>query len=177
MSSPKLHNLALPITCVICDLDGVLTDGCIYLSGDDQELRSYHVHDGTGLKLLMAVGIEVVIITGSRPEMVEPRMQQLQIQHVYTKIRDKTTVYSTIKSKLNIQDHNIAYIGDDVVDLPVMTQVGLKIAVANALPMVQAKADYITLKNGGAGAVREACEMILSAQGKLDLAIEKFIGV
>ena len=167
---------AQQIKCLICDLDGVLTSGLIFLNNTGNDQKSFHIHDGLGLKLLQAVGIEVAIITGSKQVLIEQRMQQLDIKHVYQGQINKQSAYQHLKSCLNLADHQMAYVGDDLPDMPIMQQVGMSVAVANAVDSVKNIADWITTHPGGYGAVREVCDMILSAQHKTQIAIDNFLG-
>lgn len=166
---------AKKIRCVICDIDGVLTDGSLYLNSLGNELKAFHVHDGLGLKLLMCAGIEVAVITGSVNVVVENRMAQLGIKHFFTGQINKQAAYQALKERLNLIDAEFAYIGDDLPDLPIMQQVGFSFAVANAMPEVKAHSDWNTELHGGRGAVREVCDFILRAQDKKDAALKRFL--
>ena len=163
------------IKCLICDLDGVLTNGLIFLNNAGNDQKAFHIHVGLGLKLLQAVGIEVAIITGSKQLLIEQRMLQLNIKHVYQGQINKQSAYQDLKSNLNLEDYQMAYVGDDLPDLPIMQQVGMSVAVANAVGTIKAGADWITTLHGGQGAVREVCDMILSAQNKTQQAIDTFL--
>ena len=156
-------------------MDGVLTDGLLYLDNHFNELKTFHIHDGVGLKLLMAVGIEVAVITGSRNAVVDHRMQQLGIKHYYKDQLNKQETYKQLKTILNLEDEQFAYIGDDLPDMPIMQQVGLSVAVANATSPVKEIAAWQTEFTGGRGAVRELCDLILNAQNKMDLAIKGYL--
>ncbi|WP_133135715.1 KdsC family phosphatase [Legionella rowbothamii] len=171
----KLIERAQKIKCLICDMDGVLTDGLLYIDNHFNELKTFHIHDGVGLKLLMAVGIEVAVITGSRNAVVDHRMQQLGIKHYYKDQLNKQDTYEQLKKTLNLEDEQFAYIGDDLPDVPLIKKVGLGVAVANALPAVKEIAVWQTEHSGGRGAVRELCDLILNAQNKVDLAIEGYL--
>lgn len=163
------------IRCLICDVDGVLTDGLLYIDNQANELKTFHVQDGVGLKLLMAAGIEVAIITGSQNTVIDHRMKQLGIKHYFKVPAAKTEAFNQLKTRLNLQNEQFAYIGDDLPDLPIMRQVGLSIAVANAVNQVKEFANWQTALTGGRGAVREACELILRAQDLQDLALERHL--
>ncbi|MDI1351925.1 MAG: 3-deoxy-manno-octulosonate-8-phosphatase KdsC [bacterium] len=166
---------AKKIKCLICDVDGVLSDGLLYLDNNGNELKSFHVHDGVGLKLLMAAGIGVAVITTSRNAVVDHRMQQLGITHYYKCQVDKRHAYLQLKETLNLNDEEFAYIGDDLPDMPLIQQVGLGVAVGNARPQIKACADWQTGEIGGRGAVRELCDLILDAQNKTDLALTGYL--
>lgn len=171
----ELVEKAKKIKCLICDVDGVLSDGLLYLDNHGNELKSFHVQDGMGLKLLMAAGIEIAVITTARNAVVDHRMQQLGITHYYKGQVDKRDAYLQLKKTLGFQDEQFAYIGDDLPDLPIIQQVGLGVAVANAVRQVKEFADWQTEQTGGRGAVRELCDLILNAQNKADLALAGYL--
>ena len=171
----ELLEKAKKIKCLICDVDGVLTDGLLYIDNHGNELKTFHVQDGMGLKLLMAVGIEVAVITTSRNAVVDHRMQQLGITHYYKGQVDKRDAYQQLKKTLGLQDEQFAYIGDDLPDLPIIQQVGLGVTVANGVRQVKEFADWQTEQSGGRGAVRELCDLILDAQNKADLALAGYL--
>lgn len=163
------RKLAL-VQLLICDVDGVLSDGSIYLGNQGEEYKSFNTKDGFGLKALLNAGIEVAVITGRNSSIVTNRMTSLGIQHVYQGQSDKMLSYQALLSDLELAPEQVAYIGDDVVDLPVMLDCGLGVAVADAHPLVQQKAGYVTRLSGGRGAVRELCDLMLEARGVLQLA-------
>lgn len=168
---PKIRK----IKCLICDVDGVMTDGLNYLDNHGNELKSFNVQDGVGLKLLMAANIDVAVITGSYNAIIDHRMAQLGIRHYFKGQIDKKQAYDTLKNTLQIADEACAYIGDDVVDLPIMQQVGFCIAVANAVSQIKTYADWTTQAAGGQGGLREACDIILATQNKTDEAIQRYL--
>jgi len=167
----KAHDIRL----VIFDVDGVLTDGSLYLGDDGQEYKAFNSLDGHGMVMLRNSGVEIGIITGRTSEVVRIRMESLGISHLYQGQRDKRPAYAELKQKLGLDDTQVAYVGDDVVDLPVMTQVGLAIAVQDAHPFTRQHAHWITPSPGGHGAAREVCELIMEAQGKLASALEAYL--
>jgi 3-deoxy-D-manno-octulosonate 8-phosphate phosphatase (KDO 8-P phosphatase) len=171
----ELLEKAKKIKCLICDVDGVLTDGLLYIDNHSNELKTFHVQDGMGLKLLMAADIEVAVITTSRNAVVDHRMQQLGITHYYKGQVDKRDAYQQLKKTLGLQDEQFAYIGDDLPDLPIIQQVGLGVTVANGVRQVKEFADWQTEQSGGRGAVRELCDLILNAQNKADLALAGYL--
>lgn len=171
----QLLEIAKKVKCLICDMDGVLTDGLLYIDNHFNELKTFHIHDGVGLKLLMTAGIEVAVITGSHNEVVDHRMQQLGIKYYYKNQLNKQETYKQLKQTLNLTDEQFAYIGDDLPDAPIMQQVGLSVAVANAVRQVKEIAVWQTELPGGRGAVRELCDLILNAQNKMDLAITGYL--
>ncbi|MDF1677963.1 MAG: HAD hydrolase family protein [Legionellaceae bacterium] len=163
------------IQCVICDIDGVLTNGFLYLDTNGNESRAFHVHDGMGLKLLLCAGIEVAIITTTNNNIIDKRMQQIGIQHFFKGQVSKQTAYDTLKKRLQLPDSAFAYIGDDLPDLPIIQQVGFGVAVGNALAPVKKAADWQTQKPGGGGGVRELCDLILNTQNKMDIALDNYL--
>jgi 3-deoxy-D-manno-octulosonate 8-phosphate phosphatase (KDO 8-P phosphatase) len=171
----NLIEKAQKIKCLICDVDGVLTDGSLYFDSAGNEVKVFQVLDGVGLKLLMFAGIEVAVITGSVTNIIDLRMQQLQIKHYFKGQVNKQVAYQTLKTRLNLEDEDFAYIGDDLPDLPIIRQVGLGIAIANAVEQVKAVADMQTKQFGGQGGVREICDFILHAQNKFELALDKYL--
>ncbi|NDL63538.1 3-deoxy-manno-octulosonate-8-phosphatase KdsC [Acerihabitans arboris] len=153
---------------LICDVDGVLSDGLVYQGNQGEELKAFNVRDGYGIRCLLTAGIEVAIITGRSARLVEDRARTLGITHLYQGQSDKLLAFEDLLVKLSLTADRVAYIGDDLIDWPVMSRVGLSVAVADAHPMLLPKADYITHIAGGRGAVREICDLVLLAQGKLD---------
>jgi len=173
----ELIEKAKKIKCIICDVDGVLTDGLLYLDNLGNELKAFHVQDGMGLKLLMAAGIEVAVITTSQNAVIEHRMQQLGIRYYFKGQVEKQSAYRELKQTLGLSDENFAYVGDDLPDLPIIRQVGFGVAVANAVSQVKEFANWQTQNHGGRGAVREVCDFILNAQNKQDLALNGYFGL
>ena len=152
---------------LICDVDGVLSDGAIYLGNQGEEYKSFNTKDGFGIKAIQNAGMAVAVITGRNSSIVAERMKSLGVQHVYQGQSDKMHSYRALLADLELTPEHVAYIGDDVVDLPVMLDCGLGVAVADAHPLVRQKADYITRLSGGRGAVRELCDLMLEARGML----------
>lgn len=163
MSTPVLEK-AKHIKALFLDVDGVLTDGSFWLTPTGDEIKQFHTQDGVGLKALQQRGILVAILSGRSSETVAHRMRELNIQHVYQGLETKLTTYQQLRERLQLQDHQIAYMGDDLPDLPVLAEVGLSIAPANATQAVQTRVDWVTQRSGGAAAVREVCDLILQAQ-------------
>ncbi len=161
---------ASQIKLLICDVDGVLSDGLIYMGNQGEELKAFHVRDGYGIRCLITSNIDVAIITGRRSKIVEDRAVTLGISHVYQGQSDKRVAFNSITKSLSLQKQQIAYIGDDLIDWPVMAECGLAVAVADAHPLLRDKAHYITSLAGGRGAVRELCDIILFSQEKLEFA-------
>jgi len=150
------------------DVDGVFTDGRFYLSDDGVESKAFHTQDGFGIRQLLTAGISVAVISGRRSGAVERRMQELGVPHIVQGCKDKVAALDAILEELGITPDECAYVGDDVPDLPLLRHVGVSIAVANAVATVRMQCDYLTTASGGAGAVREACELLLSTRGISD---------
>ena len=170
-----IQQKARQIKLVIFDVDGVLTDGSLFLGDDGQEYKAFNSRDGHGIKMLQATGVEIAIITGRSSEVVRIRMESLGIQHVYQGKRDKLPAYLELRDSLGLKDEEVAYAGDDVVDLPIMRRVGLAIAVNDAHPFVLQHAHWQTPSSGGRGAGRDVCELLMDAQGKLQAALESYL--
>jgi 3-deoxy-D-manno-octulosonate 8-phosphate phosphatase (KDO 8-P phosphatase) len=156
------------IRLVVFDVDGVLTDGSLYIGDDGQEYKAFHSRDGHGIKMLLGQGVEIAVITGRTSRVVEHRMKNLGITHVYQGKLDKLPAFQELLEKLGIAEEQTAYVGDDVVDLPVMRRVGLAIAVQDAHPLVRQHSHWQTPSQGGRGAARDVCELIMEARGVLD---------
>jgi len=164
------------IKLVIFDVDGVLTDGSLFLSDDGQEYKAFNSKDGFGMRLLQEAGIEIAIITGRESTLVKLRMEELGITQVMQGRREKGPALDEMMEKTGLTIEQIAYVGDDVVDLPIMSRVGLSIAVQDARPIVKKHAHWITESPGGRGAGRDVCELILEAHNKWDDIINKYLG-
>ena len=156
------------IRLVVFDVDGVLTDGSLYIGDDGQEYKAFHSRDGHGIKMLLGQGVEIAVITGRTSRVVEHRMKNLGITHVYQGKLDKLPAFQELLEKLGVAEEQTAYVGDDVVDLPVMRRVGLAIAVQDAHPLVRQHSHWQTPSPGGRGAARDVCELIMEARGVLD---------
>lgn len=164
------------IRMLVLDADGVLTDGRIFYTDDGSEAKSFHVRDGHGIKLLMRAGIGVAIITGRISRAVEHRARDLGIEHFVQGAKDKKSALLELSRQVNIEPDEMAYMGDDVVDLPAMALCGLSMAPADAAEMVRRKADIVTVARGGNGAVREAIEIVLKRLGLYEKAMERYAG-
>jgi 3-deoxy-D-manno-octulosonate 8-phosphate phosphatase (KDO 8-P phosphatase) len=163
------------IRLVAFDVDGVMTDGGLYLSDSGDEFKRFNSLDGHGIKMLRASGVEVAIITGRTSRCVEARAKNLGITHVYQGVERKLEAMVDLLGKLNLSRDTAAYMGDDVVDLCVMRHVGLAISVPESPDLVREYSNYVTKCSGGHGAVREACELIMSAQGTLDAQLAPYL--
>lgn len=157
------------------DVDGVMTDGGLYLSDSGDEFKRFNSLDGHGIKMLRASGVEVAIITGRTSRCVEARAKNLGITNVYQGAEHKLEAMVDLLGKLNLSRDAAAYMGDDVVDLCVMRHVGLAISVPDSPDLVREHSNYVTKSRGGHGAVREACELIMSAQGTLDAQLAPYL--
>ena len=165
---------AQAIKCVIFDVDGVLTDGKLFFDLNGQEYKSFHAQDGQGLKLLQQNGVDVGIISGRSSSIVTRRMENLGVRHVYQGQENKTAAFNDLLNKLNLNADEVAHVGDDLPDLALMTRTRLSIAVNDANPSILSYCQGQTERAGGCGAAREVCDAILSAQGKLELAVRLF---
>lgn len=166
---------ARQIRLVIFDVDGVLTDGSLFIGDDGQEYKAFYSRDGHGMKMLQASGVGIAIITGRSSEVVNHRVADLGIEHVYQGQRDKTVAFEHLLGELSVPAEAIAYVGDDVVDLPVMRKVGFAIAVQDAHPLVKQHAHWQTPSGGGRGAARDVCELIMEAQGTLQAQLQLYL--
>jgi len=153
------------IRLVAFDVDGVFTDGRFYLSDDGIETKAFNTQDGFGIRKLISVNIAVAVISGRKSGAVERRMTELGVPHVVQGCADKVAALDNIIETLGIAASECAFVGDDTPDLPLLEYVGVPIAVANAVEKVRAHCDYTTSACGGHGAVREVCELVLSARG------------
>ncbi|HUK56817.1 MAG TPA: HAD-IIIA family hydrolase [Nitrospiria bacterium] len=149
---------------LLLDVDGVMTDGTIYIDADGRETKAFNIYDGSGIHLIRKAGVRVGIITGRRSTIVDYRARELGITEVHQRVLDKIKIYDELLRKYGLRDSQMAYIGDDVIDLPVLERVGLSIAVPNAHPEVKKRVDWVTQKAGGFGAVREVTDLLLMAR-------------
>ena len=165
---------AKAIRLLLLDVDGVLTDGTITYNQQGEEIKSFHSRDGFGITLLKKAGIEVGIITARESGAVLRRARDLSIHHVFLNITEKARAFEEIRAKLNLSAREIAYVGDDWLDIGVIVRVGFAVAVADADPEVKKLAHYVTKKEGGRGAVREVCNLILEAKGMRDALLNGY---
>ena len=168
MSAPDLSARARRIRLLSCDVDGVLTDGRIFVAEDGSELKVYSCLDGLGMKWLERSGVVVAWITGSKTAAVAQRARTLGIARVIQGAENKLDPWERLRTELSLEPEECAHIGDDLPDLPVLLRCGLGATVPRAPEPLQRRAHYVTRTEGGAGAVRELAELILDAQGKLD---------
>ena len=163
------------IKIVIVDVDGVLTDGKITLDSNGNETKTFYVQDGTAITYLHRAGLKTAIISGRKSTVVEHRAKELCIEDVYLGIHNKVEAYEKILEKHKIKDFETCYIGDDLIDIPILRRVGFSVAVPNATPEVKENVSYVTNAPGGYGAIREVSEKILKAQGKWDTILSRYI--
>jgi 3-deoxy-D-manno-octulosonate 8-phosphate phosphatase (KDO 8-P phosphatase) len=168
---PKRHSAAVRkraqrVKLLLLDVDGVLTDGGIVIDDRGGEIKRFDVRDGQGIRLLMEAGVEVGLMTGRSSGVVRRRAKELGIRILYQNVVDKLKVYEKIKRRIGVVDREVAYVGDDVMDLPLLSRVGLAVAVRGAWEGLRSKVHYVSAREGGRGAVREVVELILHAQGK-----------
>jgi 3-deoxy-D-manno-octulosonate 8-phosphate phosphatase (KDO 8-P phosphatase) len=165
-SEEEVRERAARIRLLILDVDGVLTDGGLILHADGQESKVFHVHDGHGIRLLLRGGIEVALLTGRRSQVVVDRAKDLGISLVVQGSRNKLGDYEKMLHQRRLDDQDVAYVADDLVDVPVLRRVGLAVAVADASTHIRDYCHVSTIRQGGKGAVREVCDFLLQTQGK-----------
>lgn len=167
----SLSNIQL----LILDIDGVLTDGGIIRDDAGQQIKRFHVRDGAGIVLWRRLQKDVAIITGKESNVVAYRAEELGIDNVYQNVGNKLDAYNQVKEELGVKDNEIAYVGDDLPDLPVMRRVGVAIAVADAVEEVRAVAKYVTKYPGGYGAVRDAIEFLCKEMGLWQQVLDRYM--
>ncbi|MDM8544876.1 3-deoxy-manno-octulosonate-8-phosphatase KdsC [Candidatus Venteria ishoeyi] len=168
---------AAQIRLVLFDVDGVLTDGTLFVGDNGEEYKAFYARDGLGMVMLQRSGIDVGIITARTSNVVKFRMESLKIKYVRQGQIEKLPAFEQICQEAGLAAEQVAYVGDDVIDLPVMQKVGLAIAVADAHPLVLGQAHWVTEKNGGHGAARDVCELIMQAQKTWDAQVQQFMPV
>lgn len=166
MTREKLTTLIKKIKLLILDNDGVLTDGKIFFTANGEQILSFHIHDGLGIKRLQAAGVIVAVISGRDSKALRLRLTELGIEDQFLGQHQKIPAYEMILNKLKLTPEEVAYVGDDLPDMPVMEKVGLPMTVANAIHDVKKVALYCTEKKGGEGAVREICDLIITTKGQ-----------
>lgn len=168
--SDDVWQRAQKIKLLICDVDGVFSDGRIYLSNSGEELKAFHTRDGYGVRSLLTSGFNLAVITGRQSKIVENRMTALGVTHIYQGVDNKFEPYEALRALYGVTPEEVAYIGDDIVDLPVMNVVGLAVSVADGHPYVRQHAHFVTTLNGGHGALRELTDLLLLSQNKFTSA-------
>ena len=170
-----LQERASNIRMLVLDVDGVLTDGKLYFDHAGNEMKAFNTRDGLGMKALQDSGIEVAVITGRKSGAVAHRMAQLGIKHVYQDREDKLNAFLHLLEITSLDAKQVCFAGDDWIDLPVLLRAGLAVSVADAEEHVKKHAHWVTSRNGGDGAVREICNLILSAQGKDQIILDEIL--
>jgi len=163
------------IKLLVLDVDGVLTDGRLLFDFFGNEYKSFHARDGHGIKLIQRTGIDIAIISGRKSKSVALRMRMLGIEYVYQGHENKRQAFEELLQKTGHTPDQTAYVGDDLLDLPLMTRVGLAVAVNDAHPEVRKRAHWCTTLPGGHGAVREVCDLIMQAQGTYQAIVESYL--
>jgi 3-deoxy-D-manno-octulosonate 8-phosphate phosphatase (KDO 8-P phosphatase) len=171
----QVHQQASKIKLVIFDVDGVLTNGSLFIGDDGQEYKAFHARDGLGMAMLQNSGVEIGVITARTSNVVKLRMESLSLKYIYQGRKEKLPAYNEILSESGYTHEQVAYVGDDLVDLPVLRKVGLAIAVADAHPYVLEHVHWQTPNKGGVGAARDVCEMIMLSQGTLEQQYARFL--
>jgi len=171
MNTETVNKIARTIELVVFDVDGVFTDGMIWLNHYGEEIKSFNVRDGHGIRMLMHYGIDVAVISGRHSQAVNVRMEELGVTTIMQGHIDKRVALTQLLEDKSLPAEKTAFVGDDIIDVPAMQMAGLSIAVADAHPWVISHANHITKANGGKGAVREVCELIMDAQGLLAKAL------
>jgi len=169
-----MKELLEKIKLLLLDVDGVMTDGRIIFDSNGVESKFFNVKDGHGIKMIQRVGIEVGIISGRHSQVVANRAAELGICHVYQKAIDKLSPYLDLLTKTGFDDSQIAYIGDDIIDIPVIRRVGFAAAPSDAAEEVFSHVHFVTKNRGGCGAVREVCDLLLKGQGKWEAATARY---
>jgi 3-deoxy-D-manno-octulosonate 8-phosphate phosphatase (KDO 8-P phosphatase) len=172
--SDAVLNRAKKIKCIVFDVDGVMTDGSLGIGDDGQEFKNFNSLDGLGMKLLKATGVQLAIITGRTSNVVKTRAESTGVVHFYQGVEDKLEAFYDLISKMHLQADEMAFMGDDVVDAPAMMRCGLAITVPSGHRLIKPHAHYMTTAPAGRGAVREACELIMQAQGTLEAQLAPF---
>lgn len=170
-----LAERASKIRLLVLDVDGVLTDGKLYFDHAGNEMKAFNTRDGLGIKALQRVGIEIAVITGRTSGAVSHRMEQLAVHHVYQGKEDKLGAFLDLLKKTGVEEHEVCFAGDDWIDIPVMLRAGLAVTVADAELEVKNRSHWITSRNGGDGAVREICNLILEAQNKHQIIMDEIL--
>ncbi|WP_373975987.1 HAD family hydrolase [Chitinibacter sp. SCUT-21] len=166
---------AKPVKLMIFDVDGVMTDGSLYFSDSGEEMKAFNSLDGHGMKMLQNSGVKLAIITGRTSKLLEHRARNLGIDYLHQGSHDKLASFQSLIAEVGVSAEECGFMGDDVIDLPVMRRVAFAASVPAAPEMVKHYAHYITGRQGGAGAVREVCELIMASQGTLDAALAPYL--
>lgn len=170
-----MQNKISPIQLLVLDVDGVLTSGSVYYSNQGLEMKAFHIQDGLGLKLLQKAGLEIAVISAKQSDIVERRLKELNVSHVYLGYEEKLPAFEDLKIKTKLDNKQIAYMGDDLLDMPILKRVGFSITVPGAPDIIKQEVHWITKKRGGRGAVREACDFILHTKKIYDQVIQSYM--
>lgn len=171
----RLTSRAQRVRLAIFDVDGVLTDGTIHLSARGEEAKAFNILDGLGFKMLADSGVQLAVLSGRKSEIVRLRAKETGVTHLLQGIGDKLAAYEKLLRKLGIAESECSFMGDDLPDIPVLRRCGLALSVPNAAKIVREQAHYVTEKAGGHGAGREACELLMRAQGTLDQQMKAYL--
>ena len=171
----RLTSRAQRVRLAIFDVDGVLTDGTIQLSARGEEAKAFNILDGLGFKMLADSGVQLALLSGRKSEIVRLRAKETGVTHLLQGIGDKLAAYEKLLRKLGIAESECSFMGDDLPDIPVLRRCGLALSVPNAAKIVREQAHYVTEKAGGHGAGREACELLMRAQGTLDQQMKAYL--
>lgn len=174
-ASRDILNRAAAIRLAIFDVDGVLTDGALFFDIPGREYKAFHARDGLGIRLLRESGVEVAVISGRKSEIVQRRMENLDVRYCFQGFDDKLEAFGRLKAELGLTDAQVAHVGDDLPDVPLFRRAGLAVAVADAHPLAAEQAHWLTARTGGDGAAREVCDLIMHAQGTLAAAMARFL--
>lgn len=166
---------AAQVKLMIFDVDGILTDGCLHFGPEGEMMKTFNVLDGQGIKLLQQAGVITAIISARQSAIVAKRAKDLGITHLMQGIHDKKSAFLELSAVLAIEPEHCGFIGDDVIDLPVLSRVGFSASVPNGHAEVRSRVHYVTVARGGNGAAREVCDFILQAQGKYDQVLAAFL--
>ena len=172
--SPDIIERAKKIKVLVLDVDGVLTDGRMIYGTYGDELKNFNVNDGLGIMLMKRAGVKCVILTAKGSRVVRKRAKELKVDKVYRDLHYKIEALDKIKKKFKVDNNEICFIGDDVIDIPVLKRIGLAIAPPNAMKEVKAVVHFITKKSGGYGAVREVCDFLLKARGDWEKVTKRY---
>lgn len=172
----RAHQRATAVKLMAFDVDGVLTDGTIWYSAEGDAFKGFSTLDGHGLKMLQMAGIEVAIISGRRSRALELRCENLGITRLHQGVEDKRGALQQLLDELKLTRDQAGYMGDDIVDLPILSACGFSATTSDGHPLMRGRVDYVSTRAGGRGAARECCEFILEAQGKLAPLLERWLG-
>ncbi len=173
--SKEITQKAQSIKLLILDVDGVLTNNMLIYGNNGEEHKAFHTRDGHGMVLLQKSQVDIGIITGRKSQLVTRRMQDLNVKHVYQGVPDKLPTFLKLVSELNLSLNEIAYIGDDILDLPILMRIGLSVTPADGDDEVKSRVDYVSPYRGGQGCVREVCEIIMRSQNRWQQHMDFFL--